>query len=334
MTTARPAPAAAFSAAVAWASEWTTMTGSRDGPDLVEPAEIGGYLDHAVGETPFVVVPGEDPDKALVEHLRLGHVEGRAVRVVVEVDRDGRRLVDAEDAAQPVRTGRLLHQRVDLVAGGLARGIKCEVDERDVGGRHADRGAVELAFQGRQYEADRPRCAGRGWDHRLRGSASAAEIAVQRVLQALVAGVGVDRRHEAALDADALMQYIRDWRETVGRARAVGDDFVIGLQLLLVDPQHHRHVGAIGRGRDDDALGARLQMLRGGVARRKKAGAFERHINAELAPRKLCRVPFGGDADFATADIHPVVAGRDLAGEAAVHTVVSEEMGISLDWAE
>ena len=32
--------------------------------------------------------------KRLVEHLGLGHVEGRAVRVVVEVDRHGRRLVD------------------------------------------------------------------------------------------------------------------------------------------------------------------------------------------------------------------------------------------------
>src|SRR6516162_595275 len=149
MTTARPAPAAAFSAAVAWASEWTTMTGSRDGPDLVEPAEIGGYLDHAVGETPFVVVPGEDPDKALVEHLRLGHVEGRAVRVVVEVDRDRRRLVDAENAAQPVRTRRLLHQRIDFVAGGLAGRVEGQVDQRDVGGRHADCSAVELAFERR-----------------------------------------------------------------------------------------------------------------------------------------------------------------------------------------
>src|SRR6516162_990153 len=116
MTTARPAPAAAFSTAVAWASEWTTMTGSRDGPVSVEPAEIGGYLDHAVGETPFVVVPSEDSDKALVEHLRLGHVEGRAVRVVVEVYRDSRRFVDANNALEPVRTGRFLHQRIDFVA--------------------------------------------------------------------------------------------------------------------------------------------------------------------------------------------------------------------------
>src|SRR6185295_4823610 len=58
-----------------------------------EPAEIGGDLDHAVREAPLVVVPREDANKALVEHLGLGHVEGRAVRVVVEIDRHGRRLV-------------------------------------------------------------------------------------------------------------------------------------------------------------------------------------------------------------------------------------------------
>src|SRR5262249_10900456 len=149
MTIDRPARAAAFSAAIAWASEWTTMTGSLRGPVSVEPAEIGGYLDHAVGEPPFVVVPGEDSNKALVKHLRLGHVEGRAVRVVVEVDRYGRRPVDAEDPAQPVRTRRLLHQCIDFVAGGLARRVEGQVDQRDVGGRHSDCGAVQFAFERR-----------------------------------------------------------------------------------------------------------------------------------------------------------------------------------------
>ena len=53
---------------------------------LSEPPKIGGNLDHSVRKSPLVVVPGEDPHKAFVENLRLGHVEGRAVRVVVEID--------------------------------------------------------------------------------------------------------------------------------------------------------------------------------------------------------------------------------------------------------
>src|SRR5207253_10953145 len=66
-------------------------------------AEISGDLDHPVREAPLVVVPREHPDEALVEHLGLGHVEGRAVRIVVEIDGHGRRLVDADDTLQPVR---------------------------------------------------------------------------------------------------------------------------------------------------------------------------------------------------------------------------------------
>src|SRR5204862_3621410 len=57
-------------------------------------AEIGGGFDHPVGEAPFVVVPREDPDEGLVEHLGLGHVERGTVRIVIEIDRHGRRLVD------------------------------------------------------------------------------------------------------------------------------------------------------------------------------------------------------------------------------------------------
>src|SRR6516225_11531879 len=100
------------------------ITSSRFGPDSVESAEIGGNLDHAVGEAPFVVVPGKDADKTLVEDLRLGHVEGRAVRVVVEIDRYGRRSVDAEDALEPVRLRGIFHQRVDFIGGGLARRVE------------------------------------------------------------------------------------------------------------------------------------------------------------------------------------------------------------------
>src|SRR6516165_4002887 len=334
MTTARPAPAAAFSAAVAWASEWTTITGSRGGPISVEPAKIGGYLDHAVGETPFVVVPSEDSDKALVEHLRLGHVEGRAVRVVIEVDRDRRRLVDAEDALGTVRLRGLFHQCVDLVARSLARRVEFEIDQRHIGGGHADRGAVELALERRQYQADRARRTGRGRDQRLRRGPRPPQVAVQGVLEALVAGIGVDRRHIAALDADTLVQHMGDRREAIGRARRVRDDLMRGLQLLLVDSHNDGHVGAVGRGRNDHPLGAGLEVFGGGLAPGEDAGAFERDIDPELAPRQLGRIALGGDPDLAAADIHPILAGRDLARKAAVNAVVAQEMRIGLDRTE
>src|SRR5579883_406377 len=112
-TIGRRACDAAVKAATACASEWMRMTGS------VKISEIGRHLDHTVRKAPFVVVPRQDAHETLVEHLRLRHIEGRAVWVVVEVDRDGRRPVDAENASEAVRARRLLHQRVDLLGRGV-----------------------------------------------------------------------------------------------------------------------------------------------------------------------------------------------------------------------
>ena len=91
-----------------------------------------------------------------------------------------------------------------LISSGVvvALGDELEVDDRDVRRRHADGDAVELAVELRQHEADGLGGARRGRDHRQRGGAGAVEVLVHRVERRLVAGVGVDRRHEALLDAE------------------------------------------------------------------------------------------------------------------------------------
>ena len=241
------------------------------------------------------------------------------------------RLVDADDALQPVRLRGVLHQRVDLVGRGFARRVELEVDQRHVRGRDPDRGAVELALQRRQHQPDRLRGTGRGRDQRQARGARPAQIRMQGVLQALVAGIGVDRRHVAALDADPLVQHIGDRGEAVGRARGVRDDPVRGAELVVVDAHHDGHVGAIGRGRDDDPLGAGFEMLCRGLALGEDAGAFERHVDAELAPRQFGRVALGGNGDLAAADVHPIVAAGDLARKAAVHAVIAQQMRVGLD---
>src|SRR5687768_8775066 len=50
--------------------------------------EGDGGVGHAVGEAPFIVVPGEHPHQRAVYHLGLVHVEGGRIGIVVEVDRD------------------------------------------------------------------------------------------------------------------------------------------------------------------------------------------------------------------------------------------------------
>ena len=122
--------------------------------------------------------------------------------------------------------GGFLDQRVDLVGRRRLLGDEHQVDDRDVRGRHADGRAVELALQVRQHQADRLGGAGRGRDHRQRGATRAAQVLVQRIDDALVAGVGVDRRHVAALDAERLVEDVDRRRQAVGRARRVGDDLL------------------------------------------------------------------------------------------------------------
>src|SRR6185437_15921393 len=92
---------------------------------------------------------------------------------------------------------------------------------------------------------------------------SAAEILVQRVHRVLVAGIGVDRRHVAALDADPLVQHIGDRRQAIGGAGAVRDHRMLALHFIAVDPHDQREVDAVGGRRDDDAPRSCLEMLGG-----------------------------------------------------------------------
>lgn len=108
---------------------------------------------HAVGEAPFVVVPGEDTDEVAFHDLGLVEREDRRVAVVVEVAGDERLGSVAEDALQ-LAVGSSLDGVVDLFDRGVLLGDELEVDDRDVRGRNADRGAVQLALQVRQNEAD------------------------------------------------------------------------------------------------------------------------------------------------------------------------------------
>ena len=56
--------------------------------------------------------------------------------------------------------------------------------------------------------------------------AGATKVAVRAVLQVLVGGVGVNRGHESALDAEVVEEDLRQRREAVSGARCVGDDVV------------------------------------------------------------------------------------------------------------
>ena len=60
-----------------------------------------------------------------------------------------------------------------------------------------------------------------------RGSAGATQVLVRQVEDLLVVGVGVDRVHEAALDAEVVQQHLREGSKAVRGAGGVRDDVVL-----------------------------------------------------------------------------------------------------------
>ena len=248
---------------------------------------------------------------------------------MVQVDRDQRVGGRGQNAAhRAVRSSQ--QGGVDFLDGDFATGDDLQVHHRDVRGRDADRRAVQLALQFRQDQAQGLGGAGRGRDHGQGGGAAAVQVLVHRIQRRLVAGVGVDGGHIAALDAEQVVQHLGHRGQGVGRARTVGDDDVVGRQRLMVDLEDDGLVGVVGRGRDQHALGARLQVGRGLVLGGEDARAFQGDVHLQLGVRQVGRVALGRDLDLAGADVDPVLARRDRAGEAAVHGVIAEQVGVGL----
>src|SRR5207249_6060613 len=124
-----------------------------------------------------------------------------------------------------------------------------------------------------------------GRDDVVGGRSRPAQVLVGQVLQLLVCGVGVDRRHHPLLDPEAFVQDLGQGHEAVGGAAGVGDDVVRVGVVAVVVYAHDVRVVLIGRrGRDDDLPGAaaidvRARLL--GVG--EEAGGLDDQVDAEVA---------------------------------------------------
>ena len=157
---------------------------------------------------------------------------------------------------------------------------------------------------------------------------------MQRIERRLVAGIGVDRRHEALLDADEIVQHLGDGGQAVGRARRVRDDDVVLGQLVVIDAVDDGQIGAVGRRRDEHAFGAGLEVGRRLVLRREDTRAFQRDIDAHRLVRQLGGIPDRGHLDRSRADVDRVALDGHLSWKPSVHAVEAQEMGVGLHGAE
>ena len=145
---------------------------------------------------------------------------------------------------------------------------------------------------------------------------------------ALVVGVGVDRRHQALLDAEGVVEDLGERGEAVGGAGGVGDDLEVLVDDLVVHAQDDRGVQLVlGRGAQDDAPGAGVDVLLELLLAGEEAGGLQGDLAAEGLPRQVGRVLLGGDRDLLAVDDEGLVGGLDRAVELLVDAVVLQQVG-------
>ncbi len=215
---------------------------------------------------------------------------------------------------------------LDLLVGSRLREAAGKVDNGDVGGGDAEGHAGELAVELGNDLADSLGGASAGGDDVLGRSAAAAPVLAGGAVDGLLGGgVGVDGGHETLNDAEVVVDDLGEGSQAVGGARGVGDDGGLAVVGLIVDT-HHVH-GGIGRGgRDDDALGAALEMGAGLLGSGEDTGRLDDVLGAGRAPGDGSGVALSVELDVLAVDNQAVGGDLDGALELAVGRVVAEHV--------
>src|ERR1035437_2057635 len=286
-----------------------------------------GQVGDAGAVAPLVVVPRQHLGKvagAADDHGQGGVDDGRA-GVALEVHRDERLVGDAEDVLERAGGGGA-EGVVDRHGRGLVAQDDGEVDDAHGRGRDAQAEAVDLALELGDDERESLGGAGGRRDHVQAGRAGATGILVGDVEDLLVVGVTVDRVHHALFDPERIVEDLRERRQAVGGAAGVADDHVLrGVVHALVDAEDDGDVLALGRGADEDLLGAGSDVGAGLVGLGEAARRLDDDVDAEILPGQLGRIGDLQDLDGPAVDDDRVVGVGDGAVEVAIGGVVGEE---------
>ena len=124
--------------------------------------------------------------------------------------------------------------------------------------------------------------AGGGRDHGNRRSTSAAQVFMREVEDHLIVGVGVDGGHRPALNLEVVVNYLRHWSKTVGRAGCIGDHVMLcGIVLVFIHSQNNCDVLIFCRSGDDDLLHRTMQMLLCVRSVGEFAGGLDDHLSPD-----------------------------------------------------
>jgi hypothetical protein len=158
----------------------------------------------------------------------------------------------------------------------------------------------------------------------------AARVLVDLVEDLLVVGIGMDRRHQPALDADRVVEHLGEGRQAIGGAAGVGDDDVILGQLVVIDAKHHGQIDFLARSRYQHPLGAGIKVLLAARTVGEKAGAFERDVDAIGLVRQIGGVALGSHMDALAIDDQVIAIDFDRTRERPMHRIALEQQGVCL----
>mmetsp|Transcript_9739 Transcript_9739/g.15630 ORF Transcript_9739/g.15630 Transcript_9739/m.15630 type:complete len:300 (+) Transcript_9739:228-1127(+) len=213
-----------------------------------------------------------------------------------EVGRDNVVIMESQHSLHLI-LGRIL----DLLANGLV--IRTLVQHRrqihhtDVGGRHTERHARQLAIQIGNDLTHRLGSTGTTGNNVVTRGASSPPILLRRSIHRLLrGGNGVHRRHERLLDSELVIDHLGHGSQTVGRTGGVGYNIHAVLVLLVVD-SHDEHGSVAGGSGDDDLLGPAGYVHAGLFGGGEDSRGFDDVVGSSVAPGDFGGVHLAVDLD-------------------------------------
>ena len=243
-------------------------------------------INDAVAIAPFVIVPADQLEEALVEFHAGALVEDGGRLVVDEVAADDLVFGVFQDVLE-IRLARAPHRRCDFFVARVLHRTNREIDYGDSWGRNAEGHTGELAFDFGADESDGFRSAGRRRNQIHGCGASAFPILLAGAVDGfLCRGVAVNGGHEAFLNAEPFLeQHVNQRREAVGSAGRVGNDEMFGrIVFVVVDAHDDGDVFVLAWRGDDDALGTCGDVALGLLGVDEQTGGFNDEVNPELFP--------------------------------------------------
>ncbi len=280
---------------------------------------------HVAGVAVLVVVPGHDLDEGGIESDTGIGVEDRRHGAAAIVGGDHLVFGIAEHALERA-FGSGLHRRADVGVAGFLVQLDGQVDHRDVRRGHAEGHAGELFVQLGNDFAHRLGRAGARRDDVVQDAPAAAPVFARRAVHGLLrGGGGVHRTHQAALDAEAVVEHLGHGGQAVGGAGGGGDDFLASVLGVVHAIDEHRRV-VLGGGGLHHFLGASVDVLLAGIEGEEEAGGFNHHVGIHFVPLQVGGIALGGEADFLAVDHQVVAFHAHRAVEAAMHRVVLQHV--------